>query len=72
MDSRSKSNITGFITTLDEAGEISTPNGKVQFVQLIGVTDKELKQIIDEKIGVEELIKKLGNTLTDYKRKSLF
>lgn len=72
MDSRSKSNITGFVTTLDEAGEISTPNGKVQFVQLIGVTDKELKQIIDEKIDVEELIKKLGNTLTDYKRKSLF
>ena len=72
MDSRSKSNITGFITTLDEAGEISTPNGKVQFVQLIGVTDKALKQIIDEKISVEELIKKLGNTLTDYKRKSLF
>ena len=33
MDSRSKSNITVFITALDEAGEISTPNGKVQFVQ---------------------------------------
>ena len=52
--------------------KISTPNGKVQFVQLIGVTDKEVKQIIDEKISVEELVKKLGNTLTDYKRKSLF
>ena len=44
MDSHSKSNITGFVTTLlMKLEEISTPNGKVQFVQLIGVTDKELK-----------------------------
>lgn len=72
MDSRSKSNITGFVTALDRAGEISTPNGKLQFVELIGVTDRELNQVIDEKISVEELLKKLGNTLTDYKRKSLY
>ena len=71
IDSNSKSNITGFITVLDEAGEISTPNGKVQFVQLIGMTDKELTAIIDEKYSVEEMAAKLRNTLTDYKRKSL-
>lgn len=71
IDSKAKSNITGFITVLDEAGEISTPNGKVQFVQLIGMTDKELTAIIEKKYSVEEMAAKLGNTLTDYKRKSL-
>lgn len=71
IDSKAKSNITGFITVLDEVGEISTPNGKVQFVQLIGMTDKELTGIIENRYTVEELATKLGNTLTDYKRKSL-
>lgn len=68
MDSKGASKITGFITTLDEAKEIDTPNGKLQFVQLIGMTDKELKQIIDKKLTVEELFSKLSNTLTDYTR----
>ncbi len=71
MDSKSLSNITGFVTVLDEIGEINTPNGLLQFVQLVGMTDAELKNIVDKKITVEEMVEKLGHTLTDFNRKSL-
>ena len=66
-----KSKITGFVTTLDMAGEISTPNGKVQFVELVGATDNELKNIDSNKLKVEELLKKLKTDITDYNRKSI-
>ena len=33
--------------------------------------DAELKAIVDKKNTVEEMIEKLGHTLTDFKRKSL-
>lgn len=72
MDPKGKSVITGFITQLDKLGEIETPNGKVKFVELIGVTDAELKEIINNKLRVNELFKKLGSEYTDYKRESLF
>ena len=72
MDPEGKSLITGFITKLDKLGEIESPNGKLQFVELIGVTDNELKAIIDKKITVDELYEKLGCEYTDYARKSLF
>lgn len=72
MDSTGKSLITGFITQLDKFGEIETPNGKVQFVELIGATDAELKAIIDKKLRVKELFERLGSEYTDYKRESLF
>lgn len=72
MDPAGKSLITGFITQLDKLGEIETPNGKVQFVELIGVTDAELKSIIDKKLKVKELFERLGSEYTDYKRESLF
>lgn len=72
MDPKGKSLITGFITQLDKLGEIETPNGKVQFVELIGVTDAELKAIIDKKLSVRELFERLGSEYTDYKRESLF
>ncbi|MBK1810817.1 suppressor of fused domain protein [Clostridium sp. YIM B02505] len=72
MDPNGKSMITGFITQLDKLGEIETPNGKLQFVELIGVTDAELKAIIDKKLNVEELFQRLGSDYTDYKRESLF
>ncbi|WP_341422524.1 suppressor of fused domain protein [Clostridium cavendishii] len=72
MDPEGKSLITGFITKLDKLGEIETPNGKVQFVELIGVTDSELKAIIDKKLKVIELFERLGTEYTDYKRESLF
>lgn len=71
IDSRAISNITGFVTVLDEAGEIDTPHGKVQFVQLVGMTDAELKAIFEKRATVAELLGKLGHTLTDYKRESL-
>lgn len=72
MDPSGKSLITGFITQLDKLGEIETPNGKVQFVELIGATDAELKAIIDKKLRVKELFERLGSEYTDYKRESLF
>lgn len=72
VDAKGKSKITGFITVKDEdAGEMITPNGKVEFVQLIGVTDKELKMIIENKFTVKELAEKLENTMTDYSRKDI-
>ncbi|NFE73040.1 suppressor of fused domain protein [Clostridium botulinum] len=72
MDPNGESLITGFITQLDKLGEIKTPNGKVQFVELIGATDAELKAIIDKKLNVKELFEKLNSEYTDYKRESLF
>lgn len=72
IDPDGTSLITGFITKLDNLGEIETPNGKVQFVELIGATDAELKTIIDKKLGVRDLAKSLGSEYTDYKRESLF
>lgn len=72
MDPNGKSLITGFITQLDKLGEIETTNGKVQFVELIGATDAELKAIIDKKLKVNELFERLGSEYTDYERESLF
>lgn len=71
MDIKQKSQITGFITKEDELGEIMTPNGKVQFVQLIGATDAELKALVDKKMTVPELAQKIGTDLTDYARNSV-
>lgn len=70
IDAAASSALTGFITALDEAGEIDTPNGHLQFVELIGVTDAELKAIIDKKLRVRELYKRVGD-LTDYARPSM-
>lgn len=67
------SDITGFITIPDtKAHTLKTENGQVEFVEFIGVTDRELKMIIDKKIGVEELYKKIGSDITNYDRKSCF
>lgn len=71
MDAGQKSAITGFITKEDELGEIMTPNGKLQFVQVIGATDAELKMLVDKKMTVAELVEKIGTDLTDYGRKSV-
>lgn len=71
MDLGQKSKLTGFITALDEAGEIDTPNGKVQFVKLIGVTDKELQGILDKRVTVWELSAMLDSGWTDYTRESV-
>lgn len=73
IDSNALSNITGFITMPDNKfNELDTPNGKVKFIEFIGVTDNELKAIIDKKTSVKELYLKLNSDITDYNRKSLF
>lgn len=71
MDSEGASDITGFVTVPDEAGEIETPNGKVQFVQLVGMTNAEFELIFQEQKTIQELVAQLGHTMTDYQRESL-
>lgn len=69
IDANQKSNITGFITIEDKNIEaIDTPNGKVQFVQFIGVTNKEIEAVKEGKLTVLELYEKLGSDVTSYNR----
>ncbi|WP_298029742.1 suppressor of fused domain protein [uncultured Dysosmobacter sp.] len=70
IDVNQRSKITGFVTALDEAGTIDTPNGKVDFVKLIGATDTELKAIMDKKLRVRDLVEMIGD-VTDYTRDSV-
>lgn len=73
MDTRMQSNITGFITIPDrEFRTIDTPNGRVEFVEFIGVTDKELLAIQHKETTVKELYDRLGSDVTDYNRASLY
>ncbi|MBQ3584210.1 MAG: suppressor of fused domain protein [Lachnospiraceae bacterium] len=72
MDVRAKSSITGFITIPDtQAAPIETPNGKVEFVEFIGVTDSELLKIRNKETTVKELYGMLGSDLTDYNREAV-
>lgn len=72
IDAKMLSKIIGFITALDSSlGSIDTPHGKVDFVCLVGATDEELKAIQRKELSVEELLKKLGSDVTDYKRDSV-
>ena len=72
IDYNRKSNITGFITVPDDKfHEINTQNGKVNFVEFIGVTDNELKAIQKKQITVNELYKKIGSDVTSYNRNSV-
>ena len=72
LDSRSVSKITGFITVLDETfNSVDTVNGKVKFVEFIGVTDSELTSILNKQITVKELYAKLNSDVTDYSRESI-
>lgn len=72
IDAKQKSNITGFITVSDDKFQtLNTPNGKVEFVEFIGVTNKEIEAVKNRKICVKELYIKLGNGITDYNRKSV-
>lgn len=50
IDRYQKSKLTGFITAADPAvNTLDTPNGKVEFVEFIGVYDSELKAVMDKK-----------------------
>jgi len=72
IDFNQKSNITGFITIPDnKLNEINTPNGKVYFVEFIGVTDNELKALNNKEITVKELYERLGTDVTNYNRESI-
>ena len=72
IDVKQKSKLTGFISIPDtRAREIETPNGKVIFVEFIGVTDAELKAILNKEIRVKDLYEKLGTDITDYNRNSV-
>lgn len=70
FDRGQSSKLTGFVTALDEVGTIDTPNGKVDFVELIGATDAELKAIMEGKLRVKALVEKIGD-VTDYTRESV-
>ena len=72
IDVKMQSNITGFITIPDkDIKSIVTPNGKVDFVEFIGVTNNELIALKDKQITVKELYNKIGSDITSYNRKSV-
>ena len=72
MDVQQKSAITGFITVPEtKLPGIDTPNGKVLFVEFIGMTDAELLKIKNKECTVEEMYQKLGSDVTDYERSSI-
>ena len=72
IDVNQKSNITGFICVPDTTvNTIQTSNGKVEFLELIGVTEAELKQL-STRDSVKVMYEKLGTDITSYNRKSLF
>lgn len=71
IDAFQKSNLTGFICVKDPTVEtIDTPNGRVEFLELVGMTDAELKTL-SNKASVVELYAKLGSDVTDYHRESI-
>ena len=72
IDAEMKSNITGFITIPDDKFDaIDTPNGKMKFVEFIGVTNDELVAVKNRNLDVETLYQKLGSDVTDYHRESV-
>ena len=71
IDANQKSNITGFICVPDSSvNTIQTPNGTVEFLEFIGMTDAELKTL-DTSQSVKDIYEKLGSDVTDYNRESL-
>ena len=71
IDAERKSALTGFVITAHKAGTVDTINGKVKILQLTGMTDNELKAVIDKKITVSELLDIIKTDITDYSRKSV-
>jgi hypothetical protein len=68
FDSQGKSKLTGFATLPDEAGIIDTPNGKVEFICIVGLTDNELRRIAEKETTTKDVLEQLGTPLTDYDR----
>lgn len=72
IDSKQISNITGFITIPDTKFQtLNTKNGRVEFVEFIGVTNNELMALKNKEINVKTLYEKLGSDVTDYRRESI-
>lgn len=72
IDTKMKSNITGFITMPDQQLKtINTPNGKVDFVEFIGATNNELLALKNKAIDVKTLYEKIGSDITNYNRNSV-
>ena len=71
FDLQGKSGLTGFATLPDEAGTIETPHGKVDFICVVGLTDKELRSIADKHFTTKEVLEKLDSPVTDYERDEL-
>lgn len=68
IDVQGKSRIAGFILALDAFGILQTPFGKMQFIQLVGVTGEEMEQMKNREIGWEQIQEKIPGGLTDYGR----
>ena len=71
MDAEAQSKISGFIILPDALGTIDTSNGKLTFVELVGVTNKELEPVVNGHWSVQDLADKLGSDVTDFDRSSL-
>ena len=71
IDAKQKSLITGFITVSDPSLQtIDTPHGRVCFLELIGMTDAELRTL-SNRDSVKQIYAELGSDITDYRRTSL-
>lgn len=67
IDYERKSNITGFITILDpEFKTITTEEGRLKFVEIIGVSKKDIESLKAKKTTVLALYEKLGTDVTSF------
>lgn len=68
-----KSKIESFMAVPEtKFNEIEIPNGKIQFVQLLGITKRETNAVLESKtITCEALHEKIGSDLTDFWRESV-
>ena len=72
IDIAGTSNIVAFITVPDkDLQSLDTPYGRVDFIEFIGITKKELQAIRNGKITEKELYEKIGTDVTSYRRKSV-
>jgi hypothetical protein len=71
IDAEQKSNINGFICIPDETvSTLQTSYGKVEFLELVGMTDAELRTL-SGRTSVMEMYERLGSDVTSYNRHSL-
>lgn len=68
IDVNGKSHITGFMTLEDELGTLATPFGKVQLIQLVGITAEETGKMMNKEMTIGQLLENIPGRMTDYKR----